>query len=257
MKDRFLVVSVLLGLALPAVPASAQNPRPFVAISPCRLADTRDSSFPAGYGPPALSSGVVRVITFSGRCGIPSGIEAVSANLTVVNTLGAGFIATFPAGSPQPDPLVSSLNYSGVDQVVANAAVIPVNTSGQANFLAGVSGTDIIIDVNGYYPSIALATEMPPVDRFTTTQIVKGAILTCASTSFSATIATCTGLQLNGLAVRLVAAEANRVCNVVTGAGFATASGSGSVADFFTWNGSNWVITTGATAPMNNLSCNR
>lgn len=106
-----------------AIPSSAL---PFIAIKPCRLADTRDGTFPSGYGPPSLSSGVVRVFTFAGRCGIPSAIDAISANLTVANTQGARFIVTFPTGSAQPSPLVSSLNYSGANQVVANSAVIPV-----------------------------------------------------------------------------------------------------------------------------------
>jgi hypothetical protein len=176
MKNRF-VVSVLLGLALSTSPLAAQEEAlasdegvttqalpssalPFVAIAPCRLLDTRDGTFPAGYGPPALSAGVIRVVTFGGRCGIPAAIDAVSANLTVTNTQGAGFIATYPTGTSQPNPFVSSLNFQGASQTVANAAVIPVGTGGQANFVAGVSGTDLIIDVNGYYPSTGVVTSI-------------------------------------------------------------------------------------------------
>jgi hypothetical protein len=176
MKDRSLVGSVLLGLALSASPLAAilqaapydesitqalpSGALPFVAIKPCRLLDTRDASFPAEYGPPALSAGIIRAVTFVGRCGIPGTIDAVSANLTVTNTLGAGFIATFPTGTSQPSPLISSLNYQVAGQTVANAAVVPVGTGGQANFVAGVSGTDLIIDVNGYYPSTGVVTSI-------------------------------------------------------------------------------------------------
>jgi hypothetical protein len=176
MKSRSLVGSVLLGLVLSASPLAAQeepaasdegiaqalpsSALPFVAIGPCRLLDTRDGTFPAGYGPPALSGGVIRVVTFVGRCGIPASIEAVSANLTVTNTQGAGFIATYPTGTSRPNPLVSSLNYQVASQTVANAAVIALGTGGQTNFIAGVSGTDLIIDVNGYYPSTGVVTSI-------------------------------------------------------------------------------------------------
>ena len=40
-----------------AVPA---RPIPFNALAPCRLADTRNGSFPIGYGPPLLSAGAPR-----------------------------------------------------------------------------------------------------------------------------------------------------------------------------------------------------
>ena len=73
-----------------------------------------------------MTAGALRVFTFSGRCGIPSGVDAVVANLTAVNTQGAGFLATFPTGTAQPNPLVSSLNYSAANETVANAAVIPL-----------------------------------------------------------------------------------------------------------------------------------
>jgi hypothetical protein len=204
MKNRTLVVFVILGLALCASPLVAQDEAatpddllpqalpsaalPFVAIRPCRVADTRDASFAAGYGPPALSAGVVRVITLAGRCGIPSAIEAVSANLTVVNTQGPGFIATFPGGTAQPSPLVSSVNYSAANQVVANAAVIPVGAVGQANLLAGVSGTDLIIDVNGYYPSTGVVTSLNSIPGDVT--LAAGANVTITPSGNTVTIST-------------------------------------------------------------------
>jgi hypothetical protein len=86
---------------------------------------------------------------------------------------------------------------------------------------------------------------------------VQGAILTCTSTSTTATSATCSGLKLNGLDVRLAVGEANAVCNVVTGAGFISASGSGAAAvPYFIWTGTAWALSTAAgPAPMQNLNC--
>jgi hypothetical protein len=86
---------------------------------------------------------------------------------------------------------------------------------------------------------------------------VQSAILTCATTNNTATIATCGGLKLNGLDVRLDFPEANRICNTVTGAGLSSANGSGAAGNpHFIWTGSAWTLSSAAAAPMNNLNCN-
>src|SRR5262249_30522972 len=69
---------------------------------------------------------------------------------TVTNTQGPGFLTLFPDG--EAAPTVSTLNYVA-GQTVANAAVVPIGTAGAVDFLAGVSGTDLIIDTNGFYGS--------------------------------------------------------------------------------------------------------
>jgi hypothetical protein len=121
----------------------------FVAVTPCRVVDTRG---PAGtFGGPSLTAGVPRNFPIpTGPCsGIPGGADAYSLNFTVVNTEGPGFIKAYPQGTAAP--VVSSLNYTGADQTVANAAIVPAGLSGGITVVAGVSGTDLIIDVNGYY----------------------------------------------------------------------------------------------------------
>ncbi len=125
------------------------TPMPFVAITPCRLADTRaGSGFSGDFGPPNLAAASPRSFPITGSCGIPAGALAVSFNLTATNTLGAGYILAFPTGGSAPG--VSSLNYL-VDQTIANAAIVPLSVDGAATFVAGVSGTDLVLDVNGYY----------------------------------------------------------------------------------------------------------
>ena len=125
---------------------------PFVGITPCRLVDTRNAGFPPGYGPPSLSPGVPNGRTFgmTGQCGISAGAEAVSLNVTVTGTLGTGYVVLFPQDGAFPP--VSTLNYFA-GQTVANAAIVPLGTGGAIRVVAGVSGTDVIIDVNGYYAS--------------------------------------------------------------------------------------------------------
>ncbi len=131
----------------------AGNPAIFVPFAPCRMVDTRGGGvFTGSYGPPALAASTARdfeMTSASGPCpGIPYGATAISLNVTVVNTAGPGFIMIYPQGGAVPT--VSTLNYNA-GQVLANAAIVPMNSSGGITVVAGVSGTDLILDVNGYY----------------------------------------------------------------------------------------------------------
>jgi hypothetical protein len=126
--------------------SSTPNPTPFQTLNPCRIADTRG---PAGlYGAPPLSAGVPRNFTLSGQCGIPGTASAVSLNVTVTNTAGPGFIFIYPAGGAAPT--ASTLNYVA-GQTIANAAIVPLGAGGAVTVIAGVSGTDLILDTNGYF----------------------------------------------------------------------------------------------------------
>ena len=132
----------------PAVPALVTAPAPFVGITPCRIADTRDANFPAGYGPPSLAPGAPRSFTIAGQCGIPQGAVAVSLNVTAVSPHGFGYVLLYPQGGPQPG--VSTLNFVA-NQTVANAALVPLGAGGGITVATAVSVTDFIIDTNGYY----------------------------------------------------------------------------------------------------------
>ena len=123
-------------------------PLHFVGLEPCRLVDTRGNGFTGQYGPPALTQGVPRTFVLTGQCGIGATAEAVSLNVTVTNTQGPGHIIIYPAGAAQPT--VSTLNYVG-GQTIANAAVVPLGDGGAITVVAGVSGTDLILDTNGDY----------------------------------------------------------------------------------------------------------
>jgi len=158
-------------------------PLTLIGINPCRIVDTRDGTKPAGYGPPSLSQGVSRNFTLTGQCGIAGTAQAVSLNITVTNTLGPGFISIYPQGGVAP--VVSTLNYVA-GQTVANAAVVPLGTGGGITVIAGVSGTDLIIDTNGYYegsgpqPSLSRRASL---DQFWTSQNATVLGLTTVGTS--------------------------------------------------------------------------
>src|SRR5215831_13260822 len=120
----------------------------FQPVTPCRIVDTRG---PAGtFGAPSLSPGSPRSFPLpTGPCaGIPTGVGAYSLNVTATNTQGPGFFKIYPQGGVAP--VVSTLNYVG-GQTVANAAIVPAGATGGITVAAGVSGADLVIDINGYY----------------------------------------------------------------------------------------------------------
>ena len=97
----------------------------------------------------------------------------------------------------------------------------------------------------------------PVLGQFMPSQIVKGAVVSCASVGTQATTATCTGMKVNGVDARLAPVEANVICGAITGKGYVTANGLGSTSSFVSWSSSSWTLGTGTTAPMQNLTCQR
>jgi trimeric autotransporter adhesin len=139
-----------------ALPSSAL---PFVAIPPCRIVDTRGGApFTGGK----YLAGESRDYQFSAAgapcTGIPATAAAFSLNFTVTQTDGAGFLAAYPRNG-RPVPLVSTLNYTG-NQTLANGAVVPGDATGFITVIAGVSGTHVIVDVNGYYAGTGVVTSV-------------------------------------------------------------------------------------------------
>ena len=77
--------------ALNAVPnALPTAPIAFIAIAPCRLADTRGNGFTGPFGPPSMIANASRIFPVAGNCGIPATAQAVSFNMAVTNTAAAG-----------------------------------------------------------------------------------------------------------------------------------------------------------------------
>jgi hypothetical protein len=98
---------------------------------------------------------------------------------------------------------------------------------------------------------------LPPIDRFTPTQIVRGAILTCATTRTDSIITVCEGMRLNGLEVHYGLSEAHEICIAVSGDGARQLSTDALAAvPYFIWNGSNWALDSTRFVRMATLTCN-
>ena len=121
----------------------------FYPLPPCRVADTRKSTFPQGLGPPSLLAGVERQfpILNATTCNIPSSVAAYSLNFTVVPSGTLGYLTVWPTG--QTRPTVSTLN-DVLGRVIANAAIVVAGTGSEVSAYA-TNDTDLVIDINGYF----------------------------------------------------------------------------------------------------------
>ena len=139
-----------------ALAAGPRTALPFVAVTPCRLVDTRGltAALPGGG---FLPSATERSYTLSGACGIPADAQAISLNATITNPTGPGFLVLWAKGGALPP--VSTLNFLG-GQTVANAAAVPLSADGGVSVVLGVSGGDVILDTNGYYSPLGVVNSL-------------------------------------------------------------------------------------------------
>ncbi|MBL8215774.1 MAG: BACON domain-containing protein [Bryobacterales bacterium] len=130
--------------------ASPTNGAGFVAVTPCRIMDTRaGSGFSGAFGPPALDGGLRRTLPVAGQCGVPGSATAYSLNVTVVPAGPLAYLTLQPAGAAPTQ--ISTLN-SFRGRVVSNAAIVPAGPAGAVELFV-TDRTDVIVDVNGYFDS--------------------------------------------------------------------------------------------------------
>jgi hypothetical protein len=215
-----------LGMTPETTSGTATAPLVFVAVTPCRMMDTRgyDSTFVSGtvYGPPAMTAGSTRTVPVAGvtagYCSLPATAQAVSLNVTLWPTPGTQvqWITLWPAGQTQPS--VSTLNdyqgtmYNAANGItmygINNAAIVPLGTGGAFDIYV-TNATNLFIDVNGYYlapSSLALGagTAAAPSLTFsndTNTGLYSSAAGTLEMTSSGSNILTVNsnGISVNGV----------------------------------------------------------
>jgi hypothetical protein len=142
-------------------------PRVFVAVAPCRLADTRGiDGFGAQAGGPALSSFANRNFTITGSPAgvpappagctpgtIPATADAVSLQFTIVTPTASGNLVAWNAGGSTPN--VSVLNWDAGTVAQGSGTIVPIGTAGaisvRLNTAAAGQTAHLVIDVNGYF----------------------------------------------------------------------------------------------------------
>jgi hypothetical protein len=129
------------------------------AITPARVYDSRyTGAVDAGVGP--ILQGLSRTVsvatayqansaTPSINDVVPAGATAIAYNLTIVNSGASGFLSVNPGGTPAIT--ASSINWTAPGTILANAAIVALDTSRQIKVFCAGTPTDFIVDVTGYY----------------------------------------------------------------------------------------------------------
>ena len=123
---------------------------PFVALTPCRLVDTRNASGPLGG--PALAANGSRAFVLTGTCAVPAGAKVLSTNFTVVSPAAAGDLVAYPSTLGAP-PTASTISFRAGTTRANNAHLLLASDgSGGVVVKNNAPGTvQVVIDVNGYY----------------------------------------------------------------------------------------------------------
>jgi uncharacterized repeat protein (TIGR03803 family) len=126
------------------------TPVQFVAVTPCRLLDTR--------GGGAIQGGTFQTFNLpqlaqKQGCTNLSTAAAYSLNVTAVPQGPLGYLTIWPAGEIMP--YASTMNsYDG--RVKANAAIVPAGSNAVSVFVTNTS--DVILDIDGYFTTSSQQT---------------------------------------------------------------------------------------------------
>ena len=145
---RRLLASAALILA--ATPAVADGPFRFYPLTPCRLIDTRNAQAPV------VTSDTTREFKIRGACGLPADAKAAALNVTVATPNQKGHLRAYPSDIARPN--ISTLNFAGGENAVANGAIIPMpadtaSTNDVAFYLYMIAPGQghLVVDVTGYF----------------------------------------------------------------------------------------------------------
>jgi hypothetical protein len=124
----------------------------FIAITPCRVMDTRGttgSGKTGAFGPPSLVAQQMRIVPVpTSNCGVPAA-AAYSMNFVSISPPGqaVGWVAAWQDDTAWPGTVVLNALQGGV---IDNSATVLAGTDGGIQVMA-TNNTDLVIDMNGYY----------------------------------------------------------------------------------------------------------
>jgi hypothetical protein len=117
----------------------------YSTLTPCRVLDTRQAA-----DSPSIAANATRVFTVSGKCGVPSGAIAVSANVTVVSPGGNGSLEAGPAGIGLNISLVPFA--TGRTRALGTLLLLAGTPEGSIQMTnLSAAPLDVVLDVSGYF----------------------------------------------------------------------------------------------------------
>jgi hypothetical protein len=156
------------------------SPLPFVAITPCRIVDTRVAIFD-GFHQPNFIDDESRTFPFpsSPDCpGLPATAGAWSVNIQFRPMSQLSYLTAYPTGTTMPT--VSTLT-AGPAAWVQNSAIVPAGTSGSIDIYCQYAGR-VVIDVNGYYSAAGARFGINRADRLSWLTVKGGEPATLSGT---------------------------------------------------------------------------
>jgi hypothetical protein len=124
--------------------AAASGDGLFVPLTPRRLTDTRSTVRVWGDG-----SIEVPFASYP--------VSAVAGNVTMVSAGDAGYVTSFPAGTPLPN--TSTVNAGATGDTVANGTIATVSNRGATFFSS--AGTHLLFDVTGFFTGTPRTATLP------------------------------------------------------------------------------------------------
>jgi hypothetical protein len=185
----------------------------YVPVQPERLLDTR---FGTGYvGAKPVAGDIVQLqVTGVGATQVPGDAVAVALNVTGTGATNDGFVTVWPCGQPQP--LASNLNLAK-GATAPNLVIVKLGDGGKV-CLFTQSGTDLVADINGWFPATTSFHPVQPERLLDTRDPPTGFF------GGKPTAGQVVALQVTGAGATNVPSDASAVVLNVTGVG-ATADG--------------------------------
>ncbi len=124
----------------------------YIAITPCRVLDTRaggGSGKTGPFGPPSLIANQARAVPVpSSNCGVPVS-AAYSLNFVSITPQGqtVGWVAAWQDDKSWPGTVILNAPQGGI---VDNSAIVPAGVDGGIQVLA-TDNADVVVDMNGYF----------------------------------------------------------------------------------------------------------
>jgi YVTN family beta-propeller protein len=150
-----IYVSNFTSSTVSVIAGASSSPAQFVAVTPCRLYDTRPQYGGSGPIPGGTSQtfNLPQLAQLKGCADLSSAV-AYSLNVAVVPQDPLSYLTIWPTGEGRP--LVATLN--SIDgRIKANAAIVPAGTSGAVSVYV-TNTTDAVLDINGYFEPVSGST---------------------------------------------------------------------------------------------------